>query len=233
MLDLTEQLTWLQSCNMRPNPNRNHLWYFNNTKSKLNSALYLTHIQHQFPWPTSSLLLSALQDWESWKNKLHSVKPHGQCCQLKCYPCYSYRGWWRGMKQNSLFSRSDASFQLFSLQFWLHGGLASSDNIWMWFMELALSYRIWKGLRHDSFLLQHLELTTMHTRKNSWERPRPFQGWSPVLALAPFVVHQLKSAILWGLFVQPASGWLQDVSLFPCDMSRKTHFLLSLLAIPI
>lgn len=85
-LDLAEQLTWLQACHMRPNPNRNHLWYFNSIKSKLNSALYLTHIQHQFPWPTSSPLLSAFQDWESWKNKLHSAKPHGWRCQLKCYP---------------------------------------------------------------------------------------------------------------------------------------------------
>lgn len=169
-LDLTEQLTWLQSCHMRPNPNRNHLWYFNNIKSKLNSALYLTRIQHQFPWPTSSLLLSTLQGWESWKNELHSVKPHGQCCQLKCYPCSPCWGW--AMKQNSLFSKSDARLQLFSLQLWLREGLASSDNIWMWSMVLAVSYRIWKGLRHDSVFLLHLEFAVMCRRRNSWERPR-------------------------------------------------------------
>lgn len=180
-LDLTEQLTWLQSCHMRPNPNRNHLWYFNNIKSKLNSALYLTRIQHQFPWPTSSLLLSTLQGWESWKNELHSVKPHGQGCQLKCYPCSPCWGW--AMKQNSLFSKSDARLQLFSLQLWLREGLASSDNIWMWSMVLAVSYRIWKGLRHDSVFLLHLEFAVMHKRRNSWERPEPLQGWSQMLPL--------------------------------------------------
>lgn len=68
-------------------------------------------------------------------------------------------------------------------------------------MVLVVSYRIWKGLRHDSALLQHLELAVIQRRRNSWERPEPLQGWSPALALSPFVVHQLQSATLQGLLV--------------------------------
>lgn len=41
------------------------------------------------------------------------------------------------------------------------------------------------------------------------------------MALTPFVVHQLKSAILYDLLIQPASGCLQELSMFVSDPVEK------------